>query len=86
MDGLTQRFRPVLMTAFTFILGMIPMIIASGAGAASRRALGVPVFYGMLLGTIAGLFLIPLFYILVQTGVEKWEARKQKKLQTKEVK
>ncbi|WP_458402475.1 efflux RND transporter permease subunit [Candidatus Avelusimicrobium sp.] len=86
MDGLTQRFRPVLMTAFTFILGMIPMIIASGAGAASRRALGVPVFYGMLLGTIAGLFLIPLFYILVQTCVEKWDARKQKKLQTKEVK
>ena len=76
MDGLTQRFRPVLMTAFTFILGMIPMIIASGAGAASRRALGVPVFYGMLLGTIAGLFLIPLFYILIQTGVEKWGERK----------
>jgi len=81
MDGLTQRFRPVLMTAFTFILGMIPMIIASGAGAASRRSLGTPVFYGMLLGTIAGLFLIPLFYILVQTMVDKWEERKQKKTQ-----
>ena len=79
MDGLSQRFRPVLMTAFTFILGMIPMIIATGAGAASRRALGVPVFYGMLLGTMAGLFLIPLFYILVQTLVEKWTNRHQKK-------
>jgi HAE1 family hydrophobic/amphiphilic exporter-1/multidrug efflux pump len=79
MDGLSQRFRPVLMTAFTFILGMIPMIIATGAGAASRRALGVPVFYGMLLGTMAGLFLIPLFYILIQTLVEKWENRHQKK-------
>ena len=86
MDGLTQRFRPVLMTAFTFILGMIPMIIASGAGAASRRALGVPVFYGMLLGTIAGLFLIPLFYILIQTGVEKWSERKSNKATPQESK
>ena len=72
MDGLTQRFRPVLMTAFTFILGMVPMVIATGAGAASRRALGVPVFYGMLIGTLVGLFLIPLFYLLVQTYVEKF--------------
>ena len=86
MDGLTQRFRPVLMTAFTFILGMIPMIIASGAGAASRRALGVPVFYGMLLGPIAGLFLIPLFYILIQTGVEKWGERKANKAAPQESK
>jgi len=71
MDGLTQRFRPVLMTAFTFILGMVPMVVATGAGAASRRAIGVPVFYGMLIGTMVGLILIPLFYMLVQTIVEK---------------
>lgn len=76
MDGLTQRFRPVLMTAFTFILGMVPMVIATGAGAASRRALGVPVFYGMLIGTLAGLALIPLFYLLVQTYVEKFGRHK----------
>lgn len=78
LDGLTQRFRPVLMTAFTFILGMLPMVIATGAGAASRRALGVPVFWGMLIGTIVGLVLIPLFYILVQTYVEKWSNRRKK--------
>lgn len=78
LDGLTQRFRPVLMTAFTFILGILPMVIATGAGAASRRALGVPVFYGMLMGTLAGLFLIPLFYVLVQSGVDKWTNRKRK--------
>ena len=76
MDGLTQRFRPVLMTAFTFILGMVPMVFATGAGAASRRALGVPVFYGMLIGTLAGLALIPLFYLLIQTYVEKFSQRK----------
>lgn len=73
LEGLTQRFRPVLMTAFTFILGMLPMVVATGAGAASRRALGVPVFYGMLIGTMVGLFLIPLFYILVQHFVDRGE-------------
>ena len=78
LDGLTQRFRPVLMTAFTFILGMVPMVLATGAGAASRRALGVPVFYGMLVGTMAGLFLIPLFYVLIQSLVDKWTNRKHK--------
>jgi len=77
MDGLSQRFRPVLMTAFTFILGMVPMVLATGAGAASRRALGVPVFYGMLIGTLVGLVLIPLFYMLVQNFVEKFKRKKE---------
>jgi len=81
MDGLTQRFRPVLMTAFTFILGMLPMVVATGAGAASRRALGVPVFYGMLIGTLVGLVLIPLFYMLIQNYVEKWTKPKQAPVQ-----
>ena len=67
MVGTKERFRAVLMTAFTFILGVWPMIIATGAGAASRVAIGVPVFYGMLLGTALGLLVIPLLYILFQT-------------------
>ncbi len=79
MDGLIQRFRPVLMTAFTFILGMVPMVLASGAGAASRKALGIPVFYGMLIGTLAGLVLIPLFYMLVQSQVERYARYRAKK-------
>lgn len=79
MDGLIQRFRPVLMTAFTFILGMVPMVMATGAGAASRKALGIPVFYGMLIGTLAGLVLIPLFYMLVQSQVERYQRYKAKK-------
>ena len=79
MDGLTQRFRPVLMTAFTFILGMVPMVIATGAGAASRRAIGTPVFWGMLIGTLAGLVLIPLFYMLVQNYVDSWQRKREKK-------
>ena len=81
MDGLTQRFRPVLMTAFTFILGMVPMVLATGAGAASRRAIGVPVFWGMLIGTLVGLVLIPLFYLLVQNYVEKWSRKRIAKKQ-----
>lgn len=69
--GTKERFRAVLMTAFTFILGVLPMIVATGAGAASRIAIGVPVFYGMLVGTAVGLIVIPLLYILFQTIREK---------------
>ena len=71
MVGTKERFRAVLMTAFTFILGVVPMIVATGAGASSRIAIGVPVFYGMLLGTALGLIVIPLLYILFQTWREK---------------
>lgn len=72
VKGLKERFRAVLMTAFSFILGVWPMVIASGAAAESRRAIGVPVFWGMLIGTAVGLFLIPLMYVLIQTLFEKW--------------
>lgn len=71
MVGTKERFRAVLMTAFTFILGVLPMIVATGAGAGSRIAIGVPVFYGMLLGTAAGLLVIPLLYVLFQTIRER---------------
>ena len=71
MVGTKERFRAVLMTAFTFILGVFPMIVATGAGASSRIAIGVPVFYGMLLGTALGLIVIPLLYILFETIYEK---------------
>ncbi len=67
VKGLKERFRAVLMTAFAFILGVLPMVIATGAAAASRQAIGVPVFWGMLVGTIGGLVIIPLAYILVET-------------------
>ncbi len=71
MYALRERFRAVLMTAFAFILGVFPMINATGAGANSRQAIGTPVFYGMLVGTVAGLFVIPLLYVLVQTLADK---------------
>ncbi|MBR4927126.1 MAG: efflux RND transporter permease subunit [Alphaproteobacteria bacterium] len=78
LKGLRERFRAVLMTAFSFILGVLPMAIATGAAAQSRRALGIPVFWGMLIGTIAGLFVIPLMYVWVQTLYEKFAGRKKR--------
>ena len=65
------RYRAVLMTAFSFILGVFPMIVASGAGAASRRAIGTTVFFGMLAATLVGIFLIPALYAGFQTWREK---------------
>ena len=73
-----ERFRAVLMTALTFILGVFPMIVATGAGAASRRAIGVPVFYGMLLGTALGLIVIPLLYVLFESMYERFAKKKNK--------
>src|SRR3546814_10900626 len=58
IEGARLRFRPVLMTSFAFILGLLPLVIAVGPGAASRRAVGTPVFYGMLASTAIGLFII----------------------------
>jgi multidrug efflux pump subunit AcrB len=70
MTAATLRFRPILMTAFSFILGVLPLLIATGAGAVSRRALGTAVFGGMLLATVAGIFLIPFLYYVVQRASE----------------
>ena len=73
------RFRAILMTAFSFILGVFPLVIATGAGAASRRALGTAVFGGMLAGTVLGVFFIPVLYVLVQRtseGIARLAGRK----------
>lgn len=72
------RFRAILMTAFSFILGVMPLVIASGAGAASRRALGTAVFGGMLASTIFGIFLVPVFYVIVQKMSELISGEKGK--------
>ncbi len=74
VDGARIRFRPVLMTAFTFILGVLPMVIATGAGAGSRRAIGTTVFAGMLFSTMFGIFLIPVLYYIFQSMRERGTA------------
>ena len=60
------RFRPILMTAFSFILGVVPLVVATGAGARSRVSLGTAVFGGMLIYTILGVFFIPTLYAVVE--------------------
>lgn len=65
------RFRAVLMTAFSFILGVLPLLTASGAGAASRHSIGQSVFGGMVMATIVGTLLVPIFYIIMQTMRER---------------
>jgi hydrophobic/amphiphilic exporter-1 (mainly G- bacteria), HAE1 family len=70
-DAARLRFRPLLMTAISFILGVFPLVIASGAGAVSRQSLGTAVCGGMLFSTILGVLLIPVFYVVIQRTSEK---------------
>jgi len=67
LESARLRFRPILMTAFAFILGVIPLMRAAGAGAASQNVMGCAVFFGMLVATAFGVFLIPGNYAFVQT-------------------
>jgi multidrug efflux pump subunit AcrB len=60
------RLRPILMTSFAFILGVVPLVLSSGAGAASRVSLGTAVFGGMLVGTFLGVFVVPSLYVVFQ--------------------
>jgi HAE1 family hydrophobic/amphiphilic exporter-1 len=65
------RYRPILMTAFSFVLGTAPLVFASGAGAGSRVSLGTAVFFGMILATVLGVVFVPTFYTVIQTISEK---------------
>ena len=66
LEAAKLRFRPILMTSFAFILGCVPLILASGSGAASRVALGTTVVFGMSVATLLGVFLVPFLFTLVQ--------------------
>ncbi|HUQ93247.1 MAG TPA: multidrug efflux RND transporter permease subunit [Bryobacteraceae bacterium] len=72
MSAAGLRLRPILMTSFAFILGVAPLLVATGAGAASRRALGTAVFSGMLAATILAIFFVPVLYVLMQRLAERW--------------
>ncbi|MES2534732.1 MAG: multidrug efflux RND transporter permease subunit [Pseudomonadota bacterium] len=65
-QGALLRLRPILMTSFAFILGTLPLAIATGAGAGARRSMGTAVVFGMLFATVIGIFVIPVFYVVVQ--------------------
>ena len=66
IEAARLRFRPILMTAFSFILGVVPLVLATGSGANSRRMMGVAVFSGMLVATVIGVFLTPAFFVIVE--------------------
>ncbi len=70
VNAARTRFRPIVMTSLAFILGVVPLVLASGAGAASRQALGTAVFGGMIGNTLLGLLFTPALYVLVQTIAE----------------
>ena len=74
LEASKLRLRPILMTSFAFILGCVPLMIASGSGAASRSTMGTGVVFGMTISTLIGLFLIPVCYVFVQ----KFSDRKEK--------
>ncbi len=75
LQAARDRFRPILMTSFAFILGVLPLVIASGAGAKSRHSLGTAVFSGMLVATTVGIFFIPLFFHVIRTIADRARTR-----------
>jgi HAE1 family hydrophobic/amphiphilic exporter-1 len=66
MESAKLRFRPILMTAFAFILGVVPLVLATGSGAASRKAMGTAVFWGMLVATVGGVIVTPALYAFIE--------------------
>ncbi|MGB4240827.1 MAG: efflux RND transporter permease subunit, partial [Kiritimatiellia bacterium] len=66
MAAAKLRFRPILMTAFSFILGVLPLVLASGSGANARKMMGIAVLVGMLTATLLGVFLTPAFFIAIE--------------------
>jgi len=71
LEGAKLRLRPILMTSFAFILGCVPLMLASGSGAASRSTMGTGVVFGMTISTLIGLFLIPVCYVFVQRFADR---------------
>jgi len=70
LNAARLRFRPILMTSLAFVLGVVPLVIASGAGAAGRQSIGTGVMGGMIAATVLAVFFVPLFYVVVQGASE----------------
>ena len=80
VEACRLRLRPILMTAFAFILGVVPLAIATGPGAEMRQALGTAVLFGMLGATVFGLFLTPVFYVVIRAiagRLDRWRGKPQ---------
>jgi len=77
LEGGRVRLRPILMTSFAFILGVFPLVISTGAGAASRVSLGIAVFAGMLMSSLVGTLFMPNFYYLMESLQERLTRKKK---------
>ena len=71
VEATRRRFRPIVMTSFAFILGVVPLMVAGGAGAASQQAIGTVVFGGMLASTLLAIPFVPVFYVITQRLSER---------------
>ena len=72
LEACRQRLRPILMTSFAFILGVLPLAISTGAGSGSQNAIGVGVMGGMISATVLAIFFVPVFFVTVLTLVARW--------------
>src|SRR5213076_2450278 len=70
LEASKLRLRPIVMTSFAFVIGVVPLVLAEGAGAEMRRALGTAVFAGMLGVTLFGIFLTPVFFYVIQWFID----------------
>jgi HAE1 family hydrophobic/amphiphilic exporter-1/multidrug efflux pump len=80
LEASRRRFRPILMTSFAFILGIVPLVIASGAGSSARRSLGTAVFGGMLAATTLTILFVPMFYVVIQRLAEGERFRRRRRV------
>ena len=78
VEGARLRFRPIIMTSFAFILGVLPLVLATGAGASARISIGIAVFYGMIASTCLVVVFVPSFYVVMQR-IEDWRTRRSAK-------
>jgi HAE1 family hydrophobic/amphiphilic exporter-1 len=78
VEAARARFRPILMTSFAFILGVVPLVLATGAGASARKSIGITVFSGMIASTCLAVLFVPTFFVVVQR-FENWLARRGEK-------
>jgi HAE1 family hydrophobic/amphiphilic exporter-1 len=77
IEATRRRLRPIIMTSFAFILGVAPLLLAGGAGAASQRAIGTVVFGGMISSTLVAIPFVPVFYVVMEGLSERLKSRKQ---------
>jgi HAE1 family hydrophobic/amphiphilic exporter-1 len=78
VEAARARFRPILMTSFAFILGVVPLVIATGAGASARKSIGITVFSGMIASTCLAVLFVPTFFVVVQR-FENWLAERKRR-------